>query len=257
MMDLESSRSESAGDADAGADTQASSSVEILELSGDKNGLGALIRPVRTARGRNDIGKRVTKRAFDVFGAVLLSILAAPAILMIAIIIRSSGSPVIFGHERIGKGRKLFSCYKFRSMIIDAESDLQELLAADPKFRVEWEENHKLRKDPRITRFGHFLRRSSLDELPQLWNVIKGEMSLVGPRPVVEDELERYGRKAQVYCSVKPGITGLWQISGRSNITYSRRVSLDTLYVRKQRLALDLWIMFCTVKVVAKRVGAH
>ena len=257
MMDLESSRSESAGDKDARADGQDLSSTDNLELSDEMNESGAEIGHAPTAGTRNDLGKRVTKRAFDIFGAVLLSILAAPAILMIAIIIRSSGSPVIFGHERIGKGRKLFSCYKFRSMNLEAESDLQELLTVDPKLRVEWEENHKLRNDPRITRFGEFLRKSSLDELPQLWNVIKGEMSLVGPRPVVEDELERYGRKAPVYCSVKPGITGLWQISGRSNVTYSRRVSLDALYVRNQTLVLDLWILFCTVKVVAKRVGAH
>ena len=164
---------------------------------------------------------------------------------------------MIFGHERIGKGRKTFSCFKFRTMIPDAESVLEDLLIANPKARLEWEENHKLRNDPRITRFGEFLRKSSLDELPQLWNVIKGDMSLVGPRPVVADELAKYGQKAQVYCSVKPGITGLWQISGRSNVTYSRRVSLDALYVRNQRLVLDLWILFCTVKVVAKRVGAH
>ena len=210
-----------------------------------------------SAKKRNDIGERFTKRAFDIIGVVLLGILAAPVILVIAIIVRSSGLPVIFGHKRVGKRGKSFACYKFRTMIPNAESVLKELLAADPNLRLEWEETHKLRNDPRITRFGEFLRKSSLDELPQLWNVIKGEMSLVGPRPVVADELVKYGRKAQVYCSVKPGITGLWQISGRNNVTYSRRVSLDALYVRNQRLVLDLWIMFCTVRVVAKRVGAH
>ena len=142
-------------------------------------------------------------------------------------------------------------------MIPDAEQALQELLRSSPEILQEWRESHKLRDDPRITKFGTFLRRSSMDELPQLWNVLKGDMSLVGPRPIVEDELERYGNKASIYMSVKPGMTGLWQILGRSNVTYSRRVSLDTWYVRKQCILLDVWILMRTAVVVFRRVGAH
>lgn len=142
-------------------------------------------------------------------------------------------------------------------MVPDAEKILQELLASRPEILREWRENHKLRDDPRVTKIGQFLRKSSLDELPQLWNVIKGDMSLVGPRPIVEDEIERYGNKAKCYFSVKPGMTGLWQVMGRSNVTYSRRVSLDILYVRKQSIFLDAWVLIRTVAVVFRRIGAH
>jgi len=197
------------------------------------------------------------KRSFDILGALSIAIICSPIILIIAITIRLSGSPVLFSHQRVGKDRKMFHCYKFRSMIPDAEQVLQELLRSSPEILREWRESHKLRDDPRITKFGAFLRRSSMDELPQLWNVLKGDMSLVGPRPIVEDELERYGNKAMFYMSVKPGMTGLWQILGRSNVTYSRRVSLDTWYVRKQCILLDAWILLRTAVVVIRRVGAH
>ena len=139
----------------------------------------------------------------------------------------------------------------------DAEQVLQGLIRSDPEVLREWRENHKLRDDPRVTKFGEFLRKSSADELPQLWNVLKGDMSLVGPRPVVEDELERYGNKAGAYLSVRPGMTGLWQIMGRSNVKYSRRVSLDTWYVRKQNVFFDAYILIRTAVVVLKRVGAR
>jgi len=202
-------------------------------------------------------GHAITKRLFDIVGALSIGLLVAPVFLAIAIKIRLSGSPVIFTHMRVGKGRELFPCYKFRSMVPDAELVLQDLLRSSPETLREWRENHKLKNDPRVTKFGRFLRESSLDELPQLWNVIKGDMSLVGPRPIVDDELERYGSKAQTYYSVKPGMTGLWQIMGRSSVTYSRRVSMDTLYVRKQSILLDSWILLCTVAVVVRRIGAH
>ena len=197
------------------------------------------------------------KRSFDIIGALSIAIICSPIILTIAVTIRLSGRPVLFSHQRVGKNRKMFPCHKFRSMIPDAEQVLQELLRSSPEILREWRESHKLRDDPRITKFGSFLRRSSMDELPQLWNVLKGDMSLVGPRPIVEDELERYGNKAMFYMSVKPGMTGLWQILGRSNVTYSRRVSLDTRYVRKQSFLLDTWILMRTVIVVIRRVGAH
>jgi lipopolysaccharide/colanic/teichoic acid biosynthesis glycosyltransferase len=197
------------------------------------------------------------KRSFDVLGALSIAVICSPIILAIAITIRLSGSPILFSHQRVGKDRRMFPCYKFRSMIPDAEQVLQELLRSSPEVLQEWRESHKLRDDPRITEFGAFLRRSSMDELPQLWNVLKGDMSLVGPRPIVEDELERYGNKAMIYMSVKPGMTGLWQIMGRSNVTYSRRVSLDTWYVQKQNILFDAWILMRTAVVVFRRVGAH
>ena len=199
----------------------------------------------------------LAKRGFDILGAISIALVCLPVILIVAINIRLSGQPVVFSHQRVGRRRKMFPCYKFRSMIPDAEQVLQKMLHSNPEILREWRENHKLRDDPRITKFGEFLRKSSLDELPQLWNVMKGDMSLIGPRPVVEDELERYGNKAKFYMSVKPGMTGLWQIMGRNNVTYSRRVSLDTLYVRKQGILLDAWILFRTLVVVIKRVGAH
>jgi lipopolysaccharide/colanic/teichoic acid biosynthesis glycosyltransferase len=197
------------------------------------------------------------KRLFDIVGALAIGILALPLIVIISIAIRVTGSPVIFWHTRIGLNRKPFRCYKFRSMVPNAERRLREMLRSDPKALQEWRANHKLLEDPRITRLGNFLRKSSLDELPQLWNVLKGDMSLVGPRPIVADELERYGNKAQKYCSVRPGMTGLWQISGRNNVTYSRRVSLDVLYIRKQNLRVDCWVLWQTVFVVLSRIGAY
>jgi lipopolysaccharide/colanic/teichoic acid biosynthesis glycosyltransferase len=197
------------------------------------------------------------KRSLDILGALSIALVGLPVIVAVAIIIRFSGQPVVFSHQRVGKGRELFRCYKFRSMIPDAERVLQELLQSDPKVLREWSESHKIVNDPRVTKFGRFLRNSSLDELPQLWNVLRGDMSLVGPRPIIEDEIERYGGNAKFYLSVKPGITGLWQVMGRSNVTYSRRVSMDVLYVRKQSFRLDAWVLIRTISVVLKRVGAH
>lgn len=199
----------------------------------------------------------IGKRIFDILGAISIALFCLPIILVVAITIRLSGQPVLFSHQRVGKGRKLFLCYKFRSMIPDAEEVLRKLLHSSPEMLREWRENHKLRDDPRITKFGKFLRRSSLDELPQLWNVLKGDMSLVGPRPIVDDELERYGNKAKFYLSIRPGMTGLWQISGRSNVTYAHRVSLDTKYVRIRSIYLDMWILIRTAVVVFRRVGAR
>lgn len=198
-----------------------------------------------------------SKRMFDVVGSLAIGSLAIPVMIVVAVCIRLTGSPVIFAHKRVGLDRKLFNCYKFRSMVPDAERVLQDLLIADPEKLREWRDNYKLRDDPRVTKLGAFLRASSLDELPQLWNVLRGEMSLVGPRPIVEDELKKYGSKAHSALSVKPGITGLWQVMGRSDVSYSRRVSLDVWYVGKQSIIFDAWILLKTVVVVIKRVGAH
>ena len=151
----------------------------------------------------------------------------------------------------------LFKCLKFRSMLVDADRRLQELLAQDPVARAEWERDHKLRDDPRITALGSFLRRSSVDEIPQLFNVLRGEMSLVGPRPIVAAEVPRYRRYINHYCSVTPGITGLWQVSGRNDVSYRRRVALDVTYARSKSLLFDLKILAATVPAVLLRKGSY
>jgi Undecaprenyl-phosphate galactose phosphotransferase WbaP len=198
-----------------------------------------------------------TKRVFDVVGALSLGILLSPLIIAICIMIRLEGRPVLFWHKRIGRNGKAFLCLKFRTMAADAEKALRELLKAQPALRDEWTENHKLRDDPRITATGRFLRQSSLDELPQLWNILRGEMSLVGPRPIVRAELLRYGRDVATYLAVKPGLTGLWQVKGRSDTSYRRRVAMDKYYVRNWNVLLDIYIVFATVGVVLKRAGAY
>jgi len=163
------------------------------------------------------------------------------------------GGAVIFTHIRIGRHGQLFKCYKFRTMIPNSAEVLAELLAGDPEARAEWEKDRKLKNDPRITPIGRFLRKTSLDELPQLINIVKGEMSLVGPRPVVPDELDLYGEARVYYLQVRPGLTGLWQISGRNDVDYERRVSLDTWYVRNWTLWSDVLILFRTLLIVPSR----
>lgn len=223
---------------------------ELVLRRGPKPGAQAQVRPIRY---RTYLGKRL----FDIVGALSIGVVTLPLFVVLAVAIRLTGLPVIFSHTRVGLGRRTFRCYKFRSMVPNAPEVLKELLRKDYKSLQEWRENHKLRDDPRITRLGKFLRKTSLDELPQLWNVIKGDMSLVGPRPIVVDELERYGNKALAYSTVRPGMTGLWQVSGRSNLTYSRRVSLDMLYIRKQSMVLDFWVLWRTIFVVFGRGGSY
>ena len=164
--------------------------------------------------------------------------------------------PALFSHGRLGEGGRRFKCLKFRSMRTDADERLHQLLASDPQARIEWARDHKLRQDPRITPLGVFLRRSSLDELPQFLNVLRGEMSLVGPRPIVEAEIPRYGHYFGHYCANKPGITGLWQISGRNDVGYRRRVAMDVIYARRRSLGLYLWILLATAPAVLLRRGA-
>jgi len=189
---------------------------------------------------------------------VIVLIFFAPVMLLVALLIKlQDGGPILFGHTRIGYGGRSFKCLKFRSMVVDADARLQALLQSDPGARIEWERDHKLRHDPRVTAFGDFLRRSSLDELPQLFNVLRGEMSLVGPRPIVEAEKARYGRYFDLYCKVRPGITGLWQVSGRSSVSYRRRVALDVAYSRGRCLKLYFRILFATAPAVLARRGAH
>jgi Undecaprenyl-phosphate galactose phosphotransferase WbaP len=197
------------------------------------------------------------KRTFDVLGAIVLGLIFLPLMLSIVLLLYNEGGEVIYRHRRIGRDGKMFECFKFRSMVPDAERRLRELLERRSELKAEWLRDHKLRNDPRITALGRFLRRTSLDELPQIWNVLRGDMSLVGPRPVVREELLRYGRCSSVYLSARPGITGLWQVTGRNDTDYRRRVVLDVYYVRKRSLLLDVYILLKTTRVVLGGGGAY
>jgi undecaprenyl-phosphate galactose phosphotransferase len=199
------------------------------------------------------------KRFFDfTFGSILLLLLFIPIIFMAFLIrIDSPGFP-IFSQIRVGKKGKPFRCYKFRTMYVGADEKLQEIINNNENLRREWEQTWKLKDDPRVTRIGRFLRETSLDELPQLINVIRGEMSIVGPRPVTKDEIDKYYRDSAELCfSVPPGITGLWQVSGRSNTNYNYRIALDSWYVRNWNLWLDIVIIFKTIRVILKKEGAY
>lgn len=215
---------------------------------------------VAMLRMRNNLRRwpaRLTKRVFDTFTALALLVLLSPIMVLIALLIRRDGGPALFAHPRVGKRKIIFKCYKFRTMVIDAEQQLEQLLQQQPELRTQWENDRKLRHDPRVNGFGRFLRATSLDELPQLINVIRGEMSLVGPRPVVNAELPRYGDQLGYYLMVRPGMTGLWQVSGRSDLDYDIRVYLDTWYVKNWSLWHDQIILFKTIDVVLRRAGAY
>jgi lipopolysaccharide/colanic/teichoic acid biosynthesis glycosyltransferase len=200
----------------------------------------------------------VLQRQLNQLAAALLLLIFSPLMLAVALlIIRRDGAPVFFGHYRVGLQGRLFRCYKFRTMYTNSAAMLSELLQNDPAAHAEWERDHKLSQDPRVTPVGRFLRRTSLDELPQLFNVLRGEMALVGPRPITVGELSRYGRVRWNYLSVLPGMTGLWQVSGRSSTTYDERVALDRDYVNRRSLGLDVSILLRTVRVVMVREGAH
>jgi lipopolysaccharide/colanic/teichoic acid biosynthesis glycosyltransferase len=206
---------------------------------------------------RNDYLQSRAKRCLDVVGALGIGLTFSPIILGVIGIMAFQDGPILFGHERIGIRGKRFRCYKFRSMVPEADRVLEDLLARDATARAEWEKDFKLKKDPRITRVGRFLRKTSLDELPQLWNVLNGTMSLVGPRPVVREELMRYGRGARFYLVNRPGLTGLWQVSGRSDTDYGRRVALDRAYTENASLWLDIRIVLRTVWIVLRVKGAY
>ncbi len=205
------------------------------------------------------VRNKFLKNLFDFVLAVVLTPFLIPLIFLIGLIIKlDSKGPIFFRHERIGKDGKKIKVFKFRTMYKDAQERLAQILENDEEARKEWEAFFKLKNDPRITKVGAFLRKTSLDELPQIFNVLKGEMSFVGPRPVVEDEIKKYYREyAEFYYMVKPGITGLWQISGRSDVDYDNRVKLDTWYVLNWSMWLDIMILFKTVSVVLKREGAY
>lgn len=230
--------------------------VGILPVSAPDVPLIAAPVGLAPARRRRYL-RETLKRAFDVLGAVVLALVFLPLMLLIVLLLRSEGSPVIYRHRRIGRDGKSFECLKFRSMVPNADWRLRELLERRPELKEEWLLNHKLRNDPRITALGRFLRRTSLDELPQIWNVLRGDMSLVGPRPIVGEEMMRYGRSLPVYLSAKPGITGLWQVTGRNDTDYRRRVAIDVYYVRNRSALLDLYILFKTTLVILKGGGAY
>jgi len=199
------------------------------------------------------------KRAMDLLLASALLVPLVPILTFIALLLRITDGPqVLVRHPRVGRNGKLFPCLKFRTMVRDADQVLAVHLEHDEAARREWQVRHKLTNDPRVTRLGHLLRRSSLDELPQILNVLRGEMSLVGPRPVVQAELDEHyrGEAGHLYCSVRPGVTGLWQVSGRSGLAYHERVRLDVEYVRTASLRLDLRILCRTPLVVLRARGA-
>lgn len=228
----------------AGIETQTLFSEEILMLTVRNN----------LARRWNRVIKRIFDLVCTIFGSILLSPLLLGLTLLVAVTNRGH---VIFAHQRVGKNGKLFPCYKFQTMIPNAQQALEQYLKDNPEARREWEANFKLEHDPRVTRLGAFLRKTSLDELPQLWNVIRGDMSLVGPRPIITAEIERYGDYFREYSMVLPGITGMWQASGRSDVTYEERVAMDTWYVRNWSIWVDLMYLFKTITVVFSRKGAY
>lgn len=202
-------------------------------------------------------GDRLSVEVNRILALLIVLILALLMVAVAFFIWRKDGAPVFFGHYRVGLNGKLFRCLKFRSMYVESERMLAELLRDDPEARAEWDRDQKLTNDPRITPIGNFLRRTSLDELPQLFNVIRGEMSLVGPRPITVGELTRYGRIRWHYLSVRPGMTGLWQVSGRNDTTYDERVALDRRYVESRSFGMDVSILLRTVLVVVQRDGAR
>ncbi|WP_241602621.1 undecaprenyl-phosphate galactose phosphotransferase WbaP [Rosenbergiella nectarea] len=200
---------------------------------------------------------RIIKRSFDILASLMIITILSPVLLFISRKVKKDGGPAIYGHERIGKNGAPFKCLKFRSMAVNSEELLADLLAKDPEAKAEWDETFKLKNDPRITKIGHLLRRTSMDELPQLFNVLKGEMSLVGPRPIIHEELERYQDQVDYYLMSKPGMTGLWQVSGRSDVDYETRVYFDAWYVKNWSMWNDIAILFKTVSVVLRKDGAY
>lgn len=227
--------------------------------------LGAEISPIFRhevfhLRVKNNLasrGPRIIKRLFDLLVSGLLLVVLSPVFLYLGWRVRQDGGSVFYSQQRIGKYGKSFSCYKFRSMRIDADKVLATLLESNDELKRQWDRDHKLKNDPRVTAIGRFMRKTSLDEFPQLLNVFRGDMSLVGPRPISEAEMPRYGAQISYYLETPPGITGLWQISGRNDVDYSTRVNLDAWYVRNWSLWYDIAILFKTIKVVFRGSGAY
>ncbi len=201
--------------------------------------------------------RRGSKRLLDLIGATAMLVLLSPLLGCLVALLRLDGGRAFYVQRRIGRGGIAFSCLKFRTMVPDADAALGALLERDPAAAAEWLDRFKLKDDPRVTALGRFLRATSLDELPQLFNILRGEMSLVGPRPIVEDEIQRYGDAIALYCQVRPGLTGLWQVSGRNDLAYAERVRLDAAYVGGWTLRGDVAILLKTVPVVIRGAGAY
>lgn len=217
------------------------------------NGPAVFLAPHSTAT-----ANKILVRACDVILSLSALIFLLPVFLIVSILVKlQDGGPVFYGQNRIGLNAKEFKCYKFRSMRTNSAEILAHILATDPVAKAEWDADHKLKNDPRITRLGKFLRKTSLDELPQLWNVLRHDMSLVGPRPIVRAEIEKYGRSFRNYTSVLPGITGAWQVSGRNDIDYRRRVALDRLFARRVSLLNYVGIILKTVPAVLQQRGSY
>jgi Undecaprenyl-phosphate galactose phosphotransferase WbaP len=215
------------------------------------------VRP-RVAGPEHMFRYRVVKRGLDFVLVMCLGLLLLPVLCVIAAAVwLSSPGPILFSHRRIRRHGEFFTMWKFRTMCINSGDVLERYLMAHPEARAEWRATHKLKSDPRVTRVGRFLRKTSLDELPQLWNVLNGTMSLVGPRPIVAAEVEKYGEQFWDYCAVKPGITGLWQVSGRSELSYTQRVELDQRYAQNWSLGADARILMRTWSSVVNRDGAY
>ncbi len=200
---------------------------------------------------------QIAKRTVDIIVSGTALILLSPIMLVIAAFVRLDGGSSFFGHKRLGRGGKIFPCLKFRTMVMNGDKVLKEYLQNNPEAEVEWKATQKLQNDPRVTRLGKFLRSTSIDELPQLINVLRGDMSLVGPRPIVKDEVAHYSHDIAHYYSVRPGVTGLWQVSGRNDVSYTQRVQMDSWYVRNWSLWHDVAIICKTFPAVFKRSGAY
>ena len=241
------------------ADSQLISGKVIRAIA--RRGFGPVLQGDRLiSRSLQSLDGELFKRLFDILFSLSVLILFAPVYLLLAFLIAlSSSGPIFYVQERVGKNHKRFYCLKFRTMVENADDLLLEIMENSPHLRQEFEDNFKLKQDPRITWIGRFLRMTSLDEFPQFWNVLKGDMSVVGPRPLVEEELPRYGRHINKILTIRPGITGLWQVSGRNDIPYPRRVQIDLYYANDKNLWMDMWILFKTIGVVIfpKNNGAY
>ena len=200
----------------------------------------------------------LAKRGFDILGAALALAALSPLLLLIALLVKlSDRGPVLYGHTRIGRGGRVFRCLKFRTMVVNGDAVLAAHLRNDPLVAAEWQSTRKLKDDPRVTRVGAVLRRLSIDELPQVVNILLGDMSIVGPRPVVREELDRYGKSAIFYLKSRPGLTGLWQVSGRNDVSYTTRVAFDRHYVENWSFVEDIRIIVKTLPAVCLSRGSY
>ena len=219
----------------------------------ERDQMTAAYRDVPATRAGGGIYRRTLKRSFDVVAILLAAPIVLPVVLILALLARLDGGPAFYVQDRVGMGGRTFRLWKLRSMVVDAERRLEEHLAASPAARIEWNETQKLKRDPRITRVGRLLRKTSLDELPQLWNVFRGDMSLVGPRPMMPDQQDLYPGKA--YYSLRPGLTGFWQISDRNQTSFAGRAVFDNQYAERLSLVTDIAVLLQTVRAVLRGTG--